>query len=222
MARSNAQRIGIIIMAAVMAIGTIGSFFIVIVANENQQIDARQNEEMEAEMAAYQEKYQKYQEAINKEAEEIAPKYYDLVKSYEKHPSSFDASKVSELGKKDIKNGDGAEVKEASEMRAYYIGWNEKGDIFESSINGDTLNPPVPVENTIQGWQEGVIGMKMGGVRELTIPADMAYGEKDSELTDEENKTRGVLKFLVFALPVSDIKEPEVPEALLQMMGQGV
>ena len=65
-------------------------------------------------MAAYQEKYQKYQEAINKEAEEIAPKYYDLVKSYEKHPSSFDASKVSELGKKDIKKGDGAEVKEAS------------------------------------------------------------------------------------------------------------
>ncbi|MGO3701939.1 MAG: FKBP-type peptidyl-prolyl cis-trans isomerase [Candidatus Saccharimonadales bacterium] len=219
MATSKAQRIGIIIMAVVMAVGTIGSFLIVIVANKNQEIDMRAQEERSKETQAALEKYQKeyeaYQEKQSEEAKKLSPKYYDLVKGYEKNASSFDASKVKELGKKDLKKGDGAEVKNANEVRAYYIGWNDKGKIFDSSIDGESLKAPIEVTHTIQGWQEGVVGMKMGGVRELTIPSEMAYGEQGS---GEDIPANAPLKFIVVALPLGDLKEPEMPEALMQQM----
>lgn len=66
-------------------------------------------------------------------------------------------------------------------MAMYYIGWNPDGiKIFDQSIDGETLKSPlsldgVGVSDVIVGWK-GLLGMKVGGVRELTIPSDMAYG----------------------------------------------
>ena len=217
MATSKAQRIGIIIIAVVMTVGTLGSFFIMIVANQNSQIDAReqqqQQEEFNKKVAKYEDDMAKYQEEVDKEAKDLAPKYYEVVKSYEGEAQPFDGSKVKELEKRDIKEGDGAEVKSPGDMRAYYIGWNEKGKIFDSSLEGDTLKQPFSPASAIPGWQQGVIGMKIGGVRELTIPGDLAYGEAGS---GENIPPNAPLKFIIIAIPKSDLKQPEIPADLMQ------
>jgi FKBP-type peptidyl-prolyl cis-trans isomerase FkpA len=217
MATSKAQRIGIIIIAVVMTVGTLGSFFIMIVANKNASIDAREDEQkqkvFDKKVAAYQDELAKYQAEVDKEDKQLAPKYYDTVKQYESEAAPFDGSKVKELGKRDLQEGDGVEVKDPSDMRAYYIGWNEKGKIFDSSLDGDTLKPPFSPASAIPGWQKGVIGMKVGGVRELTIPSDLAYG-KDGQ--GEDIPANAPLKFIIIAIPKSDLKQPEIPQDLLQ------
>lgn len=89
-------------------------------------------------------------------------------------------SMVEELQKIDIKVGDGAEVKAGATVTAHYTGATAKdGIIFESSK--DSGQPATfPLSNVIKGWQEGVPGMKVGGIRRLIIPADLAYGEQGS------------------------------------------
>lgn len=222
MATSKAHRIGIIIIAVVMAVGTIGSFFIMIVANKNQEIDMRAQEEktkgFQEAYAKYEKELEAYQKKLKKESDELSPKYYEEVVSYRKRAQPFDGSKVKELGKKDLKKGDGAEVKKPEEMRAYYIGWNEKGKIFDSSIKGEKLDPPIKVEGVIEGWLKGVVGMRMGGVRELTIPSSLAYGDKKQ---NDDIPANAPLRFIIKAVPLSELKEPDMPEELFQLMNSG-
>lgn len=87
---------------------------------------------------------------------------------------------VSELKKIDIKVGDGDEVKDGDTVTAHYTGAIAKdGKIFESSK--DSGQPATfPLSNVIVGWQKGVPGMKVGGIRRLIIPADQAYGAQGS------------------------------------------
>ena len=212
MAKSNAQRIGIIIMAVVMAVGTIGSFFIVIVANQNQQIDARAQEEKNQRM---QELMEEYQAEYAVYEEEITKKYYDTVKKYESEVGTFDNSKVKELKTKDLVKGDGDKVEETGDMMAFYIGWKADGEVFDSSIDGEKLRGPLPVENTIEGWREGVIGMNLGGVREITIPSDKAYGEQGA---GEDIPANAALKFIVIAISPDEFTEPEPSEELTELM----
>lgn len=83
---------------------------------------------------------------------------------------------VSELEIIDIKEGDGEVVKEGATVTAHYTGALVKdGTIFQSSY--DSGSPiPFSLDGVIQGWTEGVPGMKVGGVRRLVIPAEKAYG----------------------------------------------
>lgn len=218
---SKAQRIGIIIIAAVMAIGTIGSFFIMIVATKNQEIDTREaaakQEKMNELIAKFQKDNEEYQKKVEAEAKELSPKYFKEVNSYKSYAKAFDGSKVTELVKKDLKVGSGAEVKTPDDMRAYYIGWNEKGKIFDSSLeeNG-TLKAPFSPSSAIAGWQRGVIGMKIGGVRELTIPADQAYGEQSR---GDDIPANSPLKFIIVAIEKSKLTAPEIPTELTEMYG---
>ena len=87
---------------------------------------------------------------------------------------------VSELEIIDIVEGDGAEVQPGATVVAHYTGANAAtGVIFQSSFD---MGQPIPfsLDGVIQGWTEGVPGMKEGGTRRLIIPADMAYGEAGS------------------------------------------
>lgn len=83
---------------------------------------------------------------------------------------------ITELQKIDIKEGEGAEVQPGSTITAHYTGAvAATGIIFQSSK--DFGNPiTFGLGQVIKGWTEGVPGMKIGGVRRLLIPADMAYG----------------------------------------------
>lgn len=83
---------------------------------------------------------------------------------------------VSELEITDIEVGTGEEVKPGASITAHYTGALVKnGIIFQSSHDfGKAIT--FPLSGVIAGWTQGVPGMKVGGMRRLVIPADMAYG----------------------------------------------
>ncbi len=83
---------------------------------------------------------------------------------------------VSELQIIDLTAGTGDTVAEGATITAHYTGaYAVNGEIFESSK--DSGQPATfPLANVIQGWQQGVPGMKVGGVRRLVIPGPLAYG----------------------------------------------
>ena len=82
-----------------------------------------------------------------------------------------------ELVIRDITVGDGAEAVPGANVEVHYVGVEfDSGEEFDSSWNrGQTIT--FPLQGLIQGWQEGIPGMKVGGRRELTIPPKLAYGE---------------------------------------------
>lgn len=82
----------------------------------------------------------------------------------------------TELIKEDLKVGDGAEVVPTSSVTVDYIGVAcSTGKIFDSSYSrGEPAT--FALNGVIKGWSEGLVGMKVGGVRLLGIPSDLAYG----------------------------------------------
>jgi FKBP-type peptidyl-prolyl cis-trans isomerase len=77
----------------------------------------------------------------------------------------------------DVNVGKGAECPKGATVRVHYTGTLENGATFDSSVGGDPIE--FPLAKLIKGWQEGIPGMKVGGTRKLTIPADLAYGRED-------------------------------------------
>jgi FKBP-type peptidyl-prolyl cis-trans isomerase FkpA len=75
----------------------------------------------------------------------------------------------------DIVVGTGAECKPNATVKVHYRGTLTNGTEFDSSYKrGKPIEFPLP--NLIQGWQEGIPGMKVGGKRKLVIPWQKAYG----------------------------------------------
>jgi peptidylprolyl isomerase/FKBP-type peptidyl-prolyl cis-trans isomerase FkpA len=80
----------------------------------------------------------------------------------------------------DLEEGDGDEATAGSVVTVHYTGTLEDGTEFDSSRQpGRTpFKFPLGAGNVIQGWDQGVEGMREGGVRKLTICSDLAYGEQ--------------------------------------------
>ncbi len=79
----------------------------------------------------------------------------------------------------DIVEGDGETAESGMQVSVHYTGWLTDGTKFDSSIDrGQPLVFPLGAGNVIAGWDEGIAGMKVGGVRQLYIPADLAYGDR--------------------------------------------
>jgi FKBP-type peptidyl-prolyl cis-trans isomerase len=190
MSTTKSQRIGIWVIAVVMMVGTIGSFFVVVLANTNATTDQKKQ-------AKLQQEYLDYQAKVKKQDDELSTQYFAEFNQYASRPAAFDAASVTSLGKEDLKIGDGEEIKEGTAYSAYYIGWNPTGKIFDQSISDGKLKTPIPGGNLIAGWNEGVIGMKIGGVRELSIPADKAYGAAGS---GEDIPANTPIKFVVMVI----------------------
>ncbi len=77
----------------------------------------------------------------------------------------------------DLLVGDGAEAKAGDMVSVHYTGTLLDGTVFDSSVTrGTPFSFKVGAGSVIQGWDEGVPGMKVGGKRQLTIPPEMAYG----------------------------------------------
>jgi len=78
----------------------------------------------------------------------------------------------------DVKVGDGAEAKAAQVVSVHYTGWLVNGTQFDSSVSrGKPFEFPLGGGRVIKGWDLGVAGMKLGGVRKLIIPPELGYGE---------------------------------------------
>jgi FKBP-type peptidyl-prolyl cis-trans isomerase len=85
---------------------------------------------------------------------------------------------ASGLQYQEINPGSGDEVKDGDTVSVHYTGWLTDGAKFDSSKDRDKpFQFQVGAGGVIQGWDEGLVGMKEGGVRRLIIPAALAYGE---------------------------------------------
>ena len=79
----------------------------------------------------------------------------------------------------DIKVGTGATAEKGQTVKVHYTGWLTTGKKFDSSVDsGQPFTFALGAGQVIKGWDEGVAGMKVGGKRQLKIPASLAYGER--------------------------------------------
>jgi FKBP-type peptidyl-prolyl cis-trans isomerase len=75
--------------------------------------------------------------------------------------------------------GTGKEAKSGNDVEVHYTGWLTNGKKFDSSVDRkETFKFKLGAGMVIKGWDEGVAGMKEGGKRKLTIPPELAYGNK--------------------------------------------
>lgn len=85
---------------------------------------------------------------------------------------------VSELNIEDIVVGGGEEAKDGNKVSVHYVGTLTDGTKFDSSRDrGDPFTFNLGAGEVIKGWDQGVLGMKVGGTRKLTIPPELGYGE---------------------------------------------
>lgn len=103
---------------------------------------------------------------------------------------SVGAQEVKELVVKDIKVGTGKEAKDGNTVTVHYVGTLTNKKKFDSSRD---RNQPFSFQlgrgDVIKGWDRGVKGMKVGGIRTLTIPSYLGYGERGAGADIPPNAT---------------------------------
>ena len=179
---SVGQRIAILLIAFIM-LGSIIAGYVAIVASGNSvsktgDTVSEITEEKKAEYeAAYEEKKTEFAAATSDE--------YDIFKNYlgEIHEYDEEVANNSDVTIKELYEGSGRELGESDKNYvAYYVGWCANGEVFDSSLD-DATNPTMFVRaldvsgDLIKGWNEGVVGMKLGGVRRITMSGEKAYGD---------------------------------------------
>jgi peptidylprolyl isomerase len=88
-------------------------------------------------------------------------------------------SQLKELAIEDLHLGDGKEIVKGALVLAHYIGSLSNGTVFDSSHQrGKPFQFVFGVGRVIKGWDQGLIGMRVGGKRKLSIPSVLAYGER--------------------------------------------
>jgi peptidylprolyl isomerase len=95
---------------------------------------------------------------------------------------------VKVLKIEDLIAGIGAEAKIGKTLTVHYTGWLEDGTKFDSSLDsGQPIEFELGKGQVIAGWEQGLVGMKVGGKRRLTIPPNLGYGSKGAFKTVPPN-----------------------------------
>lgn len=148
----------------------------------------------------------------------LSDQYFSEFSSYKAHVKAFNAADVTAVTTTDLKVGSGAMVTDANftDYCAYYIGWLADETVFDSSFDSfdspTTLGMPlVGTTSMIQGWMDGIVGMKIGGVREIAIPAELAYGSSEAGSIPANSP----LKFVVMLIE----RDSELASLYLQLYG---
>lgn len=191
-----------IILIAVLMLGSIVASYALIVANGGKtsttstdtstEVDEEKIAELEAE---YNKKEEEFSKATKDDYNEFI-KFKSEIKAY--NETSANESGVQT---RDLKKGSGRKLEDGdTDYYAYYVGWCADESIFDSSFDNSD-NPTgfaKPLDASlgmIEGWNTGVTGMRIDGIREITIPGELAYGES-MEICGGKNKP---LKFIVMA-----------------------
>ena len=194
---STKQRVVIIIIAVLMLGSMIAGYAAVILngaksGSSSSQVDEAKMAEYEM---AYDAKAAEFAAATRADFEEFRS-FRSEVKAYNETSANSGG-----LTFRDLKRGDGRKLAEGdTDYLAYYVGWCADGTVFDASFD-DKDNPTSfrtalnASQGLIEGWNNGVVGMRINGVREITIPGELAYGDS-TEICGGYNKP---LKFIVMA-----------------------
>ncbi len=197
------QRIIIGAIAVIMVGSFIASYAAIIINSSKGSSSASSgiSDEKKAQYeASYQEKMAEFKELTKSDYKKfIAQK--DVIRSYNEASAN-----TSGVQTKDLVVGSGRTLEEGDkDYLAYYVGWCADESIFDSSF--DDKDNPTQFKGAldasmglIEGWNAGVIGMKLGGIRRITIPGELAYGDR-TEICGGYNKP---LRFLVMAVEKKD------------------
>ena len=112
-------------------------------------------------------------------------------------------SPPSVLVKQDIVKGTGATANPGDTVTVQYVGVRFRdGQQFDASWDrGQPFTFPLGAGQVIQGWDQGVVGMKVGGRRQLTIPSDLGYGAQGSPPDIAPNET------LIFVIDLKKVQK---------------
>ena len=171
--------------------------------------------------ARMNELYVEYNIEVTARAEELSATYFDQFITYRSQIKPYNAANAY-FATEDLKKGTGTEVtKGFYNYSAYYIGWLPDGTIFDTSFDTETCvntlgNPtslkfPLAGGQMIEGWNQGIIGMKLGGVRKITMQSDLAYGDDERGCIPAGSP----LTFIVLLIP--KIEEVPYPDEYLQL-----
>jgi FKBP-type peptidyl-prolyl cis-trans isomerase len=107
----------------------------------------------------------------------------------------------TQLKIEDLTEGQGTEVKSGDTVTVHYTGTLTNGTKFDSSLDrGEPFTTQIGVGAVIKGWDQGIVGMKIGGKRRLTVPSSLAYGETGAADSIPPNAT------LIFEIELLDVK----------------
>ena len=116
-------------------------------------------------------------------------------------------SGLTALEKQDVTPGTGPEATKGRVVRVHYTGWlynkaaaDKRGAEFDSSRGREPFEFSLGAGEVIEGWDEGVAGMKVGGKRILTIPAALGYGAQGAGEDIPPNST------LIFEIELLDVR----------------
>ncbi|MBQ9403156.1 FKBP-type peptidyl-prolyl cis-trans isomerase [Candidatus Saccharibacteria bacterium] len=188
------QRVIIIVIALLLLGSTIATYIGIILSNNNGK---KSTSDLEDQYTAKLAELNAYGATLSKQ-------YFDTFSGFRSRVKAYNAESANSTGVKttDLKVGDGRELATGDlEYYAYYIGWCPDESVFDSSFDDfekpTQLKTPIYAgQGLIEGWNTGVVGMKIGGVREIQMPGELAYGSS-REICGTTNSP---LKFVVMAI----------------------
>jgi FKBP-type peptidyl-prolyl cis-trans isomerase len=128
-----------------------------------------------------------------------------MAQNKNQHPSPVDGPGVTIHGGLtywDLAVGTGKVATKGSKVKVHYTGWLlEQGRKFDSSVDRrEPFEFTLGDGQVIKGWDEGVVGMKVGGKRQLRIPPEMGYGWRGQPPVIPQNA------YLIFDVELLDVK----------------
>lgn len=204
------QRVIILIIAILLLGSTILAYMFIVMSGNNSSSGT--NSDQEKLIAELTESYDAKRAELEEASKPLSDKYFSDFVKYNSEVKAYNSAAANAAGleAKDLKNGTGRTLTEDdNDYLAYYIGWCPDGSVFDSSFNyanetdkTDPTSLTIPLDPSgglIEGWTKGVIGMKLGGVRQLTMSKDLAYASNPNMQNPPCGSVDTPLKFIIFA-----------------------